>query len=113
MHGAPSLPRATLEAATGQSLSPAADRIGVMLTVHALHLELGYGLVLFDHVWIRATVGAAIAVGASFRVDVPASMRMPDGPVERVERDIASGIPGRAFTPTRASRRARTSRVRR
>jgi hypothetical protein len=100
LHGAPTLPRATLEAATGQSLRPAADRIGVMLTVHALHLELGYGLVLFDHLLIRATVGAAIAVGASFRVDVPESMRMPDGPVEQAEHDIASGIPGRVFMPT-------------
>jgi len=100
LHGAPTLSRATLEAATGQSLRPAADRIGVMLTVHALHLELGYGLVLFEHLLVRATVGAAIAVGASFHVDVPASMRSPDGPVEQVEENISSGIPGRVFMPT-------------
>ncbi len=100
LHGAPTLPRATLEAATGQSLRPAPDRIGVMLTVHAIHLELGYGLVLFDHLLLRATVGAALAVGADFRVGVPDSMRMPDGPIEEAERDIAGGIGGRVFMPT-------------
>lgn len=97
---APTLSRSTIEAATGQSLRPAGDRIGVMLTVHALHLELGYGLVLFDHLLIRATVGAALAVGADFRVNVPAEMRRPGGPVEDVEASIAGGIPGRVFVPT-------------
>lgn len=100
LYGAPTLSRATLEAATGQSLRPAGSQIGVMLAVHALHFELGYGLVLFEHLLLRATVGGALAVGADFRVGVPAEMRTPGGPVEDVERGIASSIPGRVFVPT-------------
>lgn len=100
LYGAPTLSRTTLEAATGQSLRPAGSQIGVMLAVHALHFELGYGLVLFDHLLVRATLGGALAVGADFRVGVPAEMRTPGGPVEDVERGIASSIPGRVFVPT-------------
>lgn len=98
--GAPSLARTTLEAATGQSFRPAGANVDVMLAVHALHVELGYTLVLFDHLLLRATVGSALAVGADFRVEVPADMRTPGGPVERVEQNIASSIPGRVFLPT-------------
>lgn len=96
----PSLPRTTVEAATGQSFSPAGDRIALSLVVHALHLELGYALVLFDHLVIRAAFGGTLAVGADFRVGVPDSMRPPGGPVQTIERDVSSSIPGRAFLPS-------------
>jgi hypothetical protein len=33
-------------------------------------------------------------------VGVPAEMRRPGGPVEQVEENIASSIPGRVFVPT-------------
>lgn len=96
----PTLPRATLEAATGQPFSPAGERIALTLVVHALHVELGYSLVLFDHLLLRAAIGGALALGADFRVGVPDAMRPPGGPVQAIEGDIASSIPGRAFVPT-------------
>lgn len=94
------LARTTLEAATGQSFRPAGNAIGVSLFVHAIHLELGYALVLFDHLLLRVALGAALAVGASFRIGVPDSMRPPGGPVTAVEDDVSSSIPGRVFVPT-------------
>ena len=98
-YAAPTLTRQTVEEATGQSFAPAGDTIGFELAVHAVHVEVGYALELFDHLVLRAGIGLSVAVGASAHLDVPEAMRAVTPIVGRIESDIASTIPGRAIVP--------------
>lgn len=95
----PSIPRATMEAATGQSFAPAGDTIRLEIAVHALHVMIDYAFVLFDHLVLRAGVGLSVAVGASAHLGVPDAMRMASPIVGQMEHDLASTIPGRAIIP--------------
>lgn len=99
LYAAPTLTRATMEAATGQSFAPAGDTIGFELAVHAVHIEIGYALELFDHIVLRAGVGLTMAVGASAHLDVPDAMRARTPIIGQIESDLASTIPGRAIVP--------------
>lgn len=98
-YAAPTLSRATVEAATGQSFAPAGDSIGFELAVHAIHVEIGYALELFEHVVVRAGVGVTFAAGASAHLDVPDAMRRRAPIIGQIESDLASSIPGRAIVP--------------
>lgn len=98
-YAAPTLSRQTVEAATGQSFAPAGDSISFELAVHAVHIEVGYALELFDHIVLRAGLGLTVAVGASAHLDVPDAMRARAPVIGEIERDLANTIPGRAIVP--------------
>jgi hypothetical protein len=98
-YASPSLPRGLVEAATGQSFAPAGDHVDLDLAVHAIHVEVDYALVLFDHVVVRLGIGMTFAVGASARLGVPDAMRMATPIIGQIEHDLSSAIPGRAILP--------------
>lgn len=58
--------------------------------LHGFGGELGWAIVPVDGLVIRLSLGLTYFAAAGIRLQVPQTMRMPDGPVERAEQRIAS-----------------------
>ncbi len=58
--------------------------------LHGFGGELGWAIVPIDGLVIRLSLGLTYFAAAGVRLQVPQTMRMPDGPVEQAEQRIAS-----------------------
>jgi hypothetical protein len=100
LYSAPTLNVSTLEATTGQSFAYSGiTEVRLETAIHALEVELGWRFVIVDHLVFRIGVGGTFALAASARLGVPDAMRMPGGPVETAEGDIAHAITSYGFIP--------------
>lgn len=101
IRGGAHIATADFEAATGQSMNyPGLDAIGISAVLHAIHVEIGWSALVWDHLVIRASIGWMHTLAAEDAIDVPADLRArAGGRIEEIENSIRRGLTTWAFTP--------------
>ncbi len=104
LHATPSLDAATVSAALGTQLTLPAGLSTLQLdaTLQALHVELGWTIVIADHFLIRPALGWTQTLAASATVSTTPTVAIPQvaAALDATSQLITSALTSYAMTPT-------------
>ncbi len=89
------------ERITGYAMNyPGLDSARLSATLHAIHAEIGWSGLLWDHFVIRCSIGWVHTIDARGHVEVPSMLRArADGRIEEIEENVRNSVESWGFSP--------------
>lgn len=100
MYSSPTITRGTLESVTGQSFAfDGFDGAQLQVAIHAMSAELGWAIVIADHLVLRLGIGGTFTLASTAHLAVPDAMRASTSVIATTEQQIAESITRYGFVP--------------